>query len=291
MLSAALLGCFVSIAPVLQPIPSSLHPEAQSETNETLVLESSGLAATESEALQQALLSAVSSAVGTLIDAETIVENDKVIKDRILSASNGFVEKYEKLESHKTTDGWSVKIRATVRSGTLRERLDQSIHRATSPVDGQNLGQRIKTKKQVAQDQGQLIRLAIGDCHKGVLKIERIGDPEAVEAPGLPEDMVRLRIAVRISVDDKAWRVRMEKARQTLAVLAIAKASTEISLRQCQPPQELHDRHGSLRIEKERPGNVDGMVLDAPALASIDMNEVPMRRGRFLPESWHAAVE
>lgn len=221
MLSAALLGCFVAIAPVLQSIPSSLHREAQSETNETLVLESTGLAATESEALQQALLSAVSSAVGTLIDAETIVENDTVIKDRILSASNGFVEKYEKLESQKTAEGWSVKIRATVRSGTLREQLDQSIHRATSPVDGQNLGQRIKTKKQVAQDQVQLIRLAIGDCHKRVLKIERIGDPEAVEALGLPDDMVRLRIAVRISVDDKAWRVHMEKALDSMETLQL----------------------------------------------------------------------
>jgi hypothetical protein len=124
-----------------------------------------------------------------------------------------------------------------------------------------------------------------------VLKIERVGEPTAVESPELPDGTVRLRITVRISVDDKAWRVRMEKAQTTLSELAIAKASTVIPLRKCAPVEEVNDRSGSVRIEREKPANVDGMVLDAPSLASMDPEAAIGRSGRFLPQIWHAAVE
>lgn len=295
MLDALLISLLanpIHTAPSVAPAIWASQAAPQAANAETISVDATGSGSTESEALQQALMSAVSSAVGTLIDAETVVENDKVIKDRILSATNGFVEKYEKLESRRDGEGWTVKVRATVRSGTLRERLDQTIHRSTSPVDGQNLGQRIRNKQKVAEDQGTLLRSALGECCKGVLKVERIGDPVAVDGADLGAGMVRLRIAVRISIDDKAWRTRMDKAKQALDAIAIAKSSVQVPIPNRGPVEEMHDpRGGSVRADPRSPGKVMGAVLASESLARKDGEADPLRRGLFLPDSWCAGVE
>ena len=44
------------------------------------------------KAEEQALMAAVRSAIGVYLDANTIVANEEVIQNRILSLSNGFVK-------------------------------------------------------------------------------------------------------------------------------------------------------------------------------------------------------
>jgi hypothetical protein len=54
-----------------------------------------GIGLTPEAAEKQAITDAVRQAVGTFIDANTVVKNEEVIKDRILSVSNGFVKEYK----------------------------------------------------------------------------------------------------------------------------------------------------------------------------------------------------
>ena len=54
-----------------------------------------GMGETLEAAEKQALAAAIRQAVGAYMDSKTIVENEEIIQDRILSVSNAFVEKYE----------------------------------------------------------------------------------------------------------------------------------------------------------------------------------------------------
>jgi hypothetical protein len=53
-----------------------------------------GLGVSPDAAEKQAITDAVRQAVGTYIDSDTLVQNEEVIKDRILTVSNGFVKEY-----------------------------------------------------------------------------------------------------------------------------------------------------------------------------------------------------
>jgi len=109
------------------------------ETSNTISVVATGVGKDGDAALQNAFRNAVSQAVGVLVSAETLVENDAVVKDKILSFSRGFVESYEPLGEPTTEDGLvSVRIRAEVKRTDLRDRL-QSAGIIKIAVDGRVL--------------------------------------------------------------------------------------------------------------------------------------------------------
>ncbi len=71
----------------------------------TKLVISKGVGATEKEAVVDAGRSAVEKTVGFYIKSETIVQNNKLIKDEVLTYSSGFVEGFEMLNSQKDEDG------------------------------------------------------------------------------------------------------------------------------------------------------------------------------------------
>ncbi len=66
-----------------------------------------GAGATPEEALKDCFRKAVSVVVGTIIDAESRVENDHLVMDRILTLSDGYVETYEELGRRMSRMDWS----------------------------------------------------------------------------------------------------------------------------------------------------------------------------------------
>ncbi len=102
-------------------------------------VESTGVGITEDEAFKQAVVDAVRQVVGTLVSAENVISNDKLIKDEVLTLSNGFVEQVIKQEKSKTVDGaWNVKLRCFVRKGQVYDVL-QKANVPTTKVDGISL--------------------------------------------------------------------------------------------------------------------------------------------------------
>jgi hypothetical protein len=91
-------------------------------------------------ALRNALRAAVEQAVGVLVSAETLIEHDNVITDKILSFSGGFVESYEQVGEPKSIDGGlvSVRIAAKVKRNDLNDRL-QSVGVIKIPVNPEKL--------------------------------------------------------------------------------------------------------------------------------------------------------
>ena len=94
---------------------------------ETVRVKGRGIGEDKSAALKDAYRDAVERAVGLYVDAEQMVENDEIVKDRILTQSNAFIEKY-KIISLKTNRGLvNVEILATVRKGELSHKLREFI--------------------------------------------------------------------------------------------------------------------------------------------------------------------
>ncbi|NPA80411.1 MAG: hypothetical protein GXO29_05130 [Thermotogae bacterium] len=74
-------------------------------------------------AVKDALRKAVEQAVGTFISSETVVENYEVLKDRILSKSEGYVSEYRILREKEEDGLYRVLVRAKVKTGELKRDL------------------------------------------------------------------------------------------------------------------------------------------------------------------------
>lgn len=84
-----------------------------------------GIGMTEAEAVNDALRSAVEQGVGVLIDSETIVEKNQVLKDEIYANSKGFVNQYKIIASQQNVDGWCVTINAEVDTNPNSKLMDE----------------------------------------------------------------------------------------------------------------------------------------------------------------------
>lgn len=73
-----------------------------------------GRGMTETEATNDALRSAIENAVGVLVDSETIVANNVVLKDEIYTNTKGLINNYQVVSTQQNVDGWYVTINADV---------------------------------------------------------------------------------------------------------------------------------------------------------------------------------
>lgn len=87
-----------------------------------------GVGITPDAALKDALAQAVQQAAGTLVDVKTLVINDQIVEDKILTASDGFIKSFEKYEeAKKNRHGlWTIRIRATVVMKPLKQKLQET---------------------------------------------------------------------------------------------------------------------------------------------------------------------
>jgi len=92
-----------SVLFVIISITLSLTTFAQEDKSVTLVVNGEGK--TSDDAKQSALRSAIEQAFGTFISSKTDILNDELIKDEIVSVSNGNIQKFEVLSEGKLPDG------------------------------------------------------------------------------------------------------------------------------------------------------------------------------------------
>lgn len=89
--------------------------EEQSNVNDEVTLVASGKATDSEKATTIALRSAIEQAYGTFVSANTTILNDDLVKDEIVTISNGNIKSYEVLSDVKCEDGQDmVTVKATV---------------------------------------------------------------------------------------------------------------------------------------------------------------------------------
>jgi hypothetical protein len=87
------------------------------------VVTATGEGPTKDDAIRTALLRAVEQGVGVLIKSETKVEDFQVLADKIYSHSQGYVSKYDILNSTKKDDEYVVTVKAVVDEAVLKDDL------------------------------------------------------------------------------------------------------------------------------------------------------------------------
>lgn len=89
---------------------------AKSDDNKTVTLITSGQGKTQDEAKQNALRNAIEQAFGAFISLHTEVVNDNLVKDEIISVSNGNIQKYEIISESALPDnlGYTTTLKTIV---------------------------------------------------------------------------------------------------------------------------------------------------------------------------------
>jgi hypothetical protein len=95
--------------------PQPNETTAESSSNKTTTLVVTGQGKTKNEAQQNALRNAIEQAFGAFISSKTEVLNDSLVKDEIVSVSNGNIQKFEEVsETILQNNDFSVTLKATV---------------------------------------------------------------------------------------------------------------------------------------------------------------------------------
>jgi len=107
-------------------------------------IEAEGVGVTPDSALQDAFRNAVRNVVGSLVSSATLVVNDQLLLDRVITFSDGFVDYYEDIETHNEADVFHRRIKAWVRKRDLTQRVREEQKAAS--LDGRGLYSEVVTK-------------------------------------------------------------------------------------------------------------------------------------------------
>ena len=175
-----------------------------------------GRGETPEAAVKDAFQTAVRQAVGLVVDSETLVRNDELIKDEVLTYSDGIVKQYDLL-SESTVDGLRrVHIRATVERRSLVARLEAAnVHVKT--VDGAGLFAEAVSRDQARKDATALVAKALA----GTLDLltAQAGKPVYDDKTG------QVVVDVTLSVDRAAYDAHIKRLEHTLSAVTLRKVT------------------------------------------------------------------
>jgi hypothetical protein len=181
LLLTLLLAAALFIAPGRNN--SVIAPPATSDENSITVI-ASGTGTDEKGALKQAFSNAISQAIGTIVDAETVIKNDKIITDQVLTASNAIISHYDPVGAPKTENGLvTVKIHAVVERKQLVDRLTAASVISKS-IEGKDLFAQAVTDLHRETDATAIVRRIFDGFPGNVLKAEPVGQPRVVKNDG-----------------------------------------------------------------------------------------------------------
>lgn len=140
LLPAALAALFLFAPPAFADSGAlSFGKPKAAESADLVTVEAKGQGETVEAAKKDAIRNAIKTAVGELVDAKTLVENDELVSDKILTLSNAMVEKADYGEAESSGDGlWTISVTAVVKKGRLNKELEK-IGIATGAVSGSSL--------------------------------------------------------------------------------------------------------------------------------------------------------
>ncbi|OCL25550.1 hypothetical protein U472_14540 [Orenia metallireducens] len=125
MLQKRLYKLFVALIIIFSFTQSVLAEDSiVIETKGKAYLGGDGLVNTEKKAINDGLRRAVEQAVGTFISSSTMVKNARLIEDKILKSSQGYVKGYQIIDQSIDDDIYIVKLKVRVGTKVLADDLD-----------------------------------------------------------------------------------------------------------------------------------------------------------------------
>ncbi|GMR06210.1 MAG: hypothetical protein BMS9Abin25_0794 [Gammaproteobacteria bacterium] len=125
-ISKKILYVFIYLLAVTSSILSIGYSSAEekSETIVTTGVATSGQPDSRRNAIEDAMRNAVEEAMGTIVNVELLVENKSIVNEKILSQTEGYIQKY-KVNSEEEKGGlYRVQIEADVKLGKVRDDME-----------------------------------------------------------------------------------------------------------------------------------------------------------------------
>jgi|LSQX01.2.fsa_nt_gb hypothetical protein len=155
-------------------------------TKESIEILVGGAGLDEESAMNNAYQNAVKQAVGMYIDAETLVNNDEVVKDKILTHSRGIIDKVDVVSSSDDNGIYRVEILAHVIKKELEERVKPVFSDKVSiSIDGDSLVAAAVTKEKNEKDALVLLEETISYINDEFLNwidFSILGEPRVSES-------------------------------------------------------------------------------------------------------------
>jgi hypothetical protein len=191
------------------------------EAKGMVTIEVLGVGKTPDEALKDAFRNAVQQVVGAIVETETLVKNDQVISDKVLTYSDGYITESKVIEEKLDGDLHVCKVRATV----ARTKMIHTLKDANVPVkrlDGESMFAQIVSQVQAEKDARALLEKTFEGFPANVIKAEILGKPEPLDKS---ETHVDLGYQVTLAVDQAKYTVFLQKAVPLLRKIASQKGN------------------------------------------------------------------
>jgi hypothetical protein len=195
-----------------QEVGESKGEKAQSEK---VVAE--GVGTTADEALKDAFRNAVRQVVGADVDAETLLKNDEVISDKVLTYSNGFINKYDEISKNQAKGLFRVKIAADVERRSVVAKLKAASITVRAVAGGSMFAKEITTAE-AQKNAAALLRKGLQDL-PGFLVASVVTKPEYDRR----KSEVVFDVAIR--VDRKAYGAWLKKMEAILEKVCLRRGS------------------------------------------------------------------
>ena len=204
------------------PAPSK-SGDAASE--DVVVVDVVGTGATPEAAFDDAVKSALMQVVGTFTKSDTQVENEQVVRDRIISHNQGFIESATKQGPAKLKSGhYEVAVTVSVRRGKVAEVLTEAA-KTEAAVDGDSLYARIKTMRDSKSSAAEILHAVFEGFPANVLKCEVAEGPTQVKLTkqAAAEGDVIVQVKVDIEIDKEKYAIWCKGAKEAFSAIATEK--------------------------------------------------------------------
>ena len=179
-----------------------INPSASAETKLMSVVVT-GAGTDPDKAKYNALSNAVEQTVGVLVDAETLVENDKLVRDKVLTYTEGDVTAIKILDQSQKDGLYYVHLKATVAVQKIEARL-RSQHLAVREVDGNVFYDNAKRRQENAKNFTEMLANALHDFGaEKLVKPTIVGKPEVVGQNG---QFATMLVKVGTQPDMENWK-------------------------------------------------------------------------------------
>lgn len=222
--------------------PNSVFSQDKGKTQEVV---GEGVGTSADLALKDAFRNAVRQVVGAYVDAETLVKNDELVEDKILTYSNGFIKTFSEVVGSKKVQGgiYRVKIKAVVETGSVIAKLKAS-NISIKEVDGKGLFAEVVSKMDSEKDAAALLKKSFEGFPNSIMSFSVAGKPNVLDKN---EKFATVEIPIKIEVNMNSFKAYVKQMDIMLSKMAVVTKEFVVDLHPHLHPK----RQGYLGLNNE----------------------------------------
>lgn len=248
LLFSALSPCFAQSSGAI-----SFGKPKSAESAELVTVQAKGQGESVEAAKKDAVRNAIKTAVGELVDARTLVENDELVEDRILTLSNAMVDKADYGDARNIGDGlFEVPVTAVVKKGRLNQEL-KAAGIATGAVKGDSLAAELFTGKERVANAEKFFAERFKDFPKNVMEAVMLtkddGSPDVEVDSGTGH--VFANVGLRVNMENYSeWAGQLQ---EVLGAVCTEKEEATFSFRDIESGSHKGQRTASVSLRAKGP--------------------------------------